>query len=190
MSIPSIQLLASPAYLRKITDIGTGVDEAQIVPAMILAQDKHLQSYLGTRLYNKVLADAADMTAAGANYVTLIDTYVRRVVVWWTVVEMLPEIYTQVDNAGVAHRTPDNAEKAELTEFSLKLERARQNANFYTERMISYLQNKNELYPEYLTNTEEEMCPEPRVYYQSGMSISGHRDMRDSKLANVIFPLS
>lgn len=188
--IPKIQLLASPAYVRKITDIGRGVDEEKLVPAMILAQDKHIQLYLGTKLYERVKTDAENMGDAEADYVLLIDTYVRRAVVWWTVVELLPELYTQVDNAGVVHRSADRSETTEATQFNLKLERARQNAHFYTERLITYLQNNNERYNEYTSNLDEDIRPEPRVYYQSGMSISGQRDLRDSTLSDVIFPLS
>jgi hypothetical protein len=185
MSIPVIYLIATPAYLRSITDLDNNVEDKRILPFMVLAQDKHLQPYLGTNLYNKVLADV-QAGSTSADYVTLIDTYVRRTVCWWTMVELLPELATRIDNVGVL-TYPDAAEDATI---SAKIERARQNAHFYTERLVSYLQYNQEKYPEYNRNTEDQMRAEPNVYYQSGLSISGAHYMKDTPLRYSAFPLS
>ncbi|OUW18609.1 MAG: hypothetical protein CBD18_02415 [Opitutales bacterium TMED158] len=185
MSIPVIYLIATPAYLRSITDLDNNVEDKRVIPFMALAQDKHIQPYLGTNLYEKVLADVQAGSTTD-DYVTLIDTYVRRAVCWWTMVELLPELSTRIDNVGVV-TYQDAAEEGIV---NAKVERARQNAHFYTERMVSYLQHNTEKYAEYNTNTEDQMRAEPNVYYQSGLSISGSHYLKDTPLRYVAFPLS
>lgn len=185
MSIPAIYLIANPAYMRQITDLNQQVDDQRIVPAMVLAQDKHIQAYLGTKLYNKVL-DYVSTGIAPDDYVTLIDTHVRRCTCWWTMVELLPMLNTRIDAMGII-QGENTVEPIEITK---KVERARQNAHFYTERMISFLQYNSEKYPEYNSSVDDQMRAEPHVYYQSGLTISGRRYLYDTPLRYVAFPIS
>jgi len=53
---------------------------------------------------------------------------------------------------------------------------ARNNAQFYTERMIDYLCNNTSLFPEYNQANGDEMVAEKKAYFQSGMEISQGRD--------------
>ena len=54
-----------------------------------------------------------------------------------------------------------------------EVERARQNAQFYSYRLYKYLCNNLSLFPEYNSNTGADMLPQPADYFQSGMTISG-----------------
>ncbi|QDP46904.1 MAG: hypothetical protein Unbinned1529contig1001_19 [Prokaryotic dsDNA virus sp.] len=190
MAIPKIHLFASPEYVRRITQVNLAVDDDRIVPAIILAQDKHLQPYLGTRLYDRLLAILSG-SSASANETLLLDTHCRRVVVWWTVVELLPDLHTFIDAGGLLTRAPEGSEALDPAQMSKHIERARGNAAFYTTRMIDYLLFNQSLYPEYTKATEEEMPAETSAYYQSGMTISGRTNLRDLRnYYNAIFPLS
>ena len=190
MAVPKIYLFASPDYLRRLTQVNLSVDDERIVPALVLSQDKHLQPYLGTRLYERLLEILAGGTP-NANETLLLDTHCRRVVVWWAMVELLPDLHTFIDGAGLLTRSVEGGDTAGDNLVSLAVERARQNAAFYTTRMIDYLLFNQNLYPEYNVAAEEEMPAETNAYYQAGMTISGRPSAKDMRnYYNTIFPLS
>lgn len=190
MAIPKIYLFAHPDYVRKLTQVNLSVDDDRITPAIILAQDKHLQPYLGTRLYNRMLAILAGGTP-NDHETYLLDTHCRRVVVWWTLVELLPDLHTFIDGAGLLTRAVEGATNSEREVLNYYVERARRNASFYTTRMIEYLQYNQEKHPEYSVSVEDEMPAEREAYFQNGMTISGTTSLRDKRdLYNAIFPLS
>jgi hypothetical protein len=192
MAVPKIYLFTSPDYVRKLTQVNTAVDDERMVPAIILAQDKHLQPYLGTRLYTRLLAILAGTgAAANANETFLLDTHCRRIVVWWTMVELLPDLHTFIDGAGLITRSTEGGDAAADNLVTLAIERARQNAAFYTTRMIDYLLFNQNLFPEYNVAAEEEMPAETNAYYQAGLTISGRPSVKDMRnYYNTIFPLS
>ena len=53
MALTAEVLFVNPDYMKRITQLNGGVEDAVMVPAIILAQDKHIQQYLGTDLLNK-----------------------------------------------------------------------------------------------------------------------------------------
>ncbi len=52
-------LLITPEYLRKYTAFNDAIEDNLIYPATKLAQDKWLESYLGTDLIQKLYTDDA-----------------------------------------------------------------------------------------------------------------------------------
>ena len=59
----------------------------------------------------------------------------------------------------------------------------RDNAQFYTERLIQYLTNNTTLFPEYASNTGSDIYPETQTYAEAGLTISGSQ-RGINKLAN------
>ena len=60
--------------------IGGTVDPDKIVQFVEVAQDTHIQNYLGGKLYNKMqelIIDGAIDDVANANYKLLLETYVK-----------------------------------------------------------------------------------------------------------------
>lgn len=175
MSLTAEILFVNPDYLKRITQLNGGVDEAVIVPAVILAQDKWIQQFLGTDLLNKLKNDVSGSGPTGA-YATLLDNYVRKATAWWTMVELLPNLYVKLDNGGLVIRTAENTQNVTTSDLHREIENARQNAQFYTRRMIDYIQANQSSFPEYNSNTNFEMLPELNVYYQNGLTISRGAD--------------
>ena len=171
MALDAEILFVNPDYLKRITQLNGGVEDSVMVPAIILAQDKYLQQYLGTDLLNKLKADVEGGTVAGV-YATLLDGYVRKATVWWTMVELLPNLYVKLDNGGLVIRTSDKTSPISQDDLHREIENARQNAQFYTSRLVEYLCANQSSYPEYTSNTSPDMFPESQVYYQNGMTIS------------------
>lgn len=172
MALTADVLFANPEYLKRTTNIGGTVDDAYIAPAMMLAQDQYVQAYLGTDLYEKLKSDISGGTLAG-NYEILMDKHVRKVTAWWTCVELIPNLTIQVDNAGLVQRTPSNASPVTTSQMSFEMQRCRNAAQFYTQRMYQYLCNNSNLFPEYSTNDSQDMLPQSAYYTQNGYTITG-----------------
>lgn len=176
MALTAEVLFVNTEYMKRLTMLNGSVDDDLIVPAIVLAQDKYMQNYLGTDLLNKLKADVATLTGV---YETLMDDYVRKATCWWSMVELIPNLYVRMDNGGLILRSPENT--APITEADLhrEVERARQNAQFYTQRMVQYLCSNAPSFPEYVSNTHPDMSPERIVYNQNGLTVShAVRDLR------------
>lgn len=186
MALTAEVLFVNPDYMKRTTQLNGGVEDAVMVPAIILAQDKYIQQYLGTDLLEKLKSDIEGDTLTG-NYEALVDGYVRKATVWWSMVEMLPNLYVKLDNGGLVIRTAENTSAIGEDDLHREIENARQNAQFYTTRLVEYLCNNSSLFPEYKSNTGPDMSPETQVYYQNGMTISGGHDRIDPDLARKIF---
>jgi hypothetical protein len=186
MALTAEILFVNPDYMKRLTQLNGGVEDGVMVPAIILAQDKYLQQYLGTDLLNKLKADISAGTVSGA-YETLLDSYVRKATVWWSMVEMLPNLYVKLDNGGLVIRSAENTSPIGEDDLHREIENARQNAQFYTTRMVEYLSNNIASFPEYKSNNGPDMSPDTQVYYQNGMTISGGHDRIDPDLARKIF---
>lgn len=174
MALTSEVLFVNTAYLKRVTQLNGGVDENHIIPAIILAQDIHLQILLGTALYERLKSDVAAGTLAG-RYEALMDNHVRKVTSWWTMVELLPNLYVQIDNAGLVQRTASNDTTATAADLKREVERARSNAQFYGKQMHRYLQTYAGDLPEYTETSPEGIMAQQSTYRQNGYSITGSR---------------
>ena len=83
MALQAEVLFVNPDYIKRITNINASVEDSYLVPSVILAQDKYIQLYLGTDLLEKLKADISAGTVTG-NYAILLDNYVRKATLWWT----------------------------------------------------------------------------------------------------------
>ena len=164
-------LFVNPDYLKRITNLNGSIEDSYVIPSVIIVQDKILQQYLGTDLMNALLTHIKNSTLAGDN-LTLVDDYVRKCVAWWTMVDLIPSLYVKIDNGGLVIRMAENTSPISPAHLHREVERARQNAQFYTERLVSYLCQNSDLYPEYSTNTGSDMSPITETYNQNGMTYS------------------
>ena len=186
MALTAEVLFVNPDYVKRLTQLNGSVEESVMVPAIILAQDKYIQQYLGTDLLDKLKSDISGSSVAGA-YETLLDEYVRKATVWWSMVEMLPNLYVQLDNGGLVIRTAENTAAISQDDLHREIEKARQNAQFYTIRMVEYLLQNSGSFPEYGGGSGADMLPETQVYYQNGMTVSGSAGQINPTLADYLF---
>lgn len=172
MALTAEVLFVNPDYLKRLTNLNGSIEDAYLVPSIILAQDKYIQLYLGQDLYEKLKSDVAGSSLSG-NYEILLDTYVRKATAWWTMVELIPSLYIKMDNGSLVIRTSDSSSSISPDDLHREVERARQNSNFYTYQLYQYLCHNTSLFPEYSSNSAPEISPQPFEFYQSGMSIGG-----------------
>jgi hypothetical protein len=170
--IPTTVLLATPEYVKHTTSINKSVDDDRLRVAIYLTQDTRLHPMLGTRLYEKFLADGRTNTIAG-HYLDLLDNHIRRVVAWYAMLDLLPDLYSQIDNGGVVQRTGDGVNAVEKSILDLQISRARQYGNYYADRMIEHMRYYQQRYPEYSVAVNDELVPIVDIYRQNGMSWTG-----------------
>jgi len=151
-------LFISDVYLKKYTQVNGAVDSNLLYPSVYLAQDKYLQPWLGTALYNELKTKIENETLAG-DYETLVTEYCQRVVLWWSMVEVLPSLVYKLDNGTFAQRTSEDGTGMSDNTMKEFIVRYRSNAEFYTGLLFDYLCANSNLFPEYSQNVWPQRPP-------------------------------
>jgi hypothetical protein len=144
----------------KYTNVSGGVDTDKFIQYVKIAQNIHIQNYIGTDLYNKISTDIVADNLAG-NYATLVENHIKPCLVHWAMVEYLPFAAYSVSNKGIFKGTSENAESVSKEEVDFLIEKERTTAQYYTDRMIEHFSfNAASLYPEYYTNNNSDVYPD------------------------------
>ena len=151
-------LFINDVYIKKYTQINGAVDPNLLYPSIYLAQDKYLNAYLGTNLYETLKDMIANDTLSG-DYQTLVDDYCRRMLMWWVVVEAMPSLMYKIDNGSLVQRTSEDVQTISDTVFKDMMNRAKDNAEYYTGLLNDYLCANSNLFPEYNDNVWPQRCP-------------------------------
>lgn len=169
-----IVLLISPEYVYQNSHVNASVESSKITPFIRVAQDKYIEALLGTDLIQKLQSDG---NAAAGNYLTLRDNYVRPCLLWYTLQELMPTLNYKVDNGNLAQHNSDNTQAIGQQEMNRLITDAKNNAIFYAKRLQDYLCNYSNLFPEYSTNTGNDVSPHGR-YIQTFAFTGNNHDMR------------
>jgi len=164
-------LFISVAELKKKSIIDGNVDSDKLLQFVEVAQDTHIQNYLGTNLYEKIqtlIVDATIGDVGNEDYKSLLDNYIKPMLIWYSQSTILPFILFQVKNGGIYKHTSDNSESINKDELDYIIQRTRDNAEFYTKRFLDYICANSVLFPEYITNTNGDMYPDKDVNYTGG----------------------
>jgi hypothetical protein len=75
-------------------------------------------------------------------------------------VDYLPFSAFQIKNGGIFKHTSENAENASKEEIDYLVQRERDIAEYYTRRFIDYMSFNQSLFPEYYSNTNDDVYPD------------------------------
>lgn len=150
----------------KYTALNGNVDTDKFIQFIKIAQDIHIQNYLGTKLFQKLQADIIAGTLAG-NYLSLVTTYVKPMLIHWGMVEYLPFAAYTIANKGVYKHSSENSENVDKNEVDYLLEKERSIAQSYTQRFIDYMAFNQTLFPEYRSNKNNDIFPDSMNNYVS-----------------------
>jgi predicted glycosyl hydrolase (DUF1957 family) len=160
-------LFVNEDKLKSSTAINYNVDTAFLLPFLKIAQDKHLQIILGTKLYDKLQNDIAgvdDATLTGV-YKTLVDDYIQDAIIHYALVEALPFISFQIKNGSITQKNSENGTAATRQDVDYLVQKERDSAEFYGQRIVEYLCNDSSSFPEYSQNTGADLNPISNAYY-------------------------
>ena len=163
-------LFISATRLKKDTALGGSVDDNLIMPYILLAQDMNILPILGTDLYEKLKSDIQGGSLTG-DYKTLVETYIQPSLVQFAFAELAPFLRLRfVNNAIVIMGATDQSDSASFEDIIPLMDRAKDAAEFYRQRLIDYIRNNTSSFPEYNTNTGADLDPTTRNYY-AGMNL-------------------
>jgi len=151
--------------LIKYTALAGNIDTDKFLQFIKISQDLHIQNYLGSDLFNKISQDIIDNNLTG-NYLALVNTYVKPMVIHWAMVEYLPFASYTIANKGVYKHNSENADTVGKNEIDFLVEKSRNLAQYYTDRFISYMNNNQALFPEYYTNSNSDVYPDKNASFE------------------------
>ena len=152
-------LFISNKDLKRFSVLDGNVDADKFIQYIDIAQDIHIQNYLGTDLYSKLQADIIAETLTG-DYLSLVNIYIKPMLIHWSMVEYLPFAAYTIANKGVYKHNSENSDSVEKNELDYLVEKERDIAQHYTRRFIDYMCFNNSLFPEYTSNSNEDVRPD------------------------------
>ena len=152
-------LFVSRDEIVKFTALNGNIDVDNYIQWVKVAQDIHIQNYLGTKLFKKINDDIVAGTLTG-NYLTLTNVYVKPMLIHWSMVEYLPFATYTIANKGVYKHNSENSDTVSKEEVDFLVEKERSIAENYTRRFIDYMSFNNSLFPEYNTNSNADVYPD------------------------------
>ena len=152
--------------------VGGNIDPEKLVPFIKTAQDKYIWIMLGSVLYY-YLQDEIAANTLSAPYTVLMEEYIKDVLVHYSVVEALPFLSYTIANAGIFKNLPENTEAPTKQDIDFLLQKELQTAQFYAERLVTYLIANNTLYPQYnaTTGKSDNIFPDMGQQYTQGWVI-------------------
>lgn len=157
-------LFISRDDLVRYTPISGNLDFDRVIQYIEIAQDIHIHELLGSRLYNKLQADVLANTLTG-DYDELVKLHIKPMLAQYSLLEFLPFSQFSINNKGVFKHTSENAETLTKSDISMMTEATRDTAQHYATRMVDYLCAYPTLFPEYLTNSKDEMNPNRKTNF-------------------------
>lgn len=156
MASEATTIFIDTQYLRENSIINDNVDAKVLQPIIRMAQSKYIQQTIGTSLYNKMIAlviaakpSLPTPVPVTGNYKILLEDYIIPTLVQYAVYESVPFMNFKFRNKSISKQSSDNATPADLTELYYIRDNVLSTAQFYAERMSTYLNQNTTLFPEY-----------------------------------------
>ena len=153
------KLFITREQLVKNTIVDGNVDTDKFLQFIKIAQEIHIQNYLGTQLYLKISNDINNNTLTG-DYLQLVTDYIQPMLIHYAMVDYLPIASFQVKNGGVFKHRSENAETPSKDEIDFLVQKYRDFADYYTRRFVDYLCFDSNKFPEYNNNQDSDIRPE------------------------------
>jgi hypothetical protein len=159
-------LLITRKDVVKFTAMNGNVDTDKFIQYVKIAQDVHIQNYVGTELLKAIQTKITSSTLTG-DYLSLVTDYIKPMLIHWAMVEYLPFAAYTIANKGVYKHSSENSENVSKEEVDFLMEKERDIAQYYTDRFISYMSfNASSKFPEYYTNNNEDVYPDKDASFE------------------------
>jgi hypothetical protein len=148
--------------LKRKSIIDGNLDEDKLIQFVEVAQDVHIQNFLGTKLYDKLQTLITGGTlddSANTKYKTLLNSYIKPMLVWYSQYSFIPFASYQISNGGIFKHTSESSSSPSTEEIEKLTLKAKNFADFYTNRFFDYIDDKSSDFPEYNASQEDGMYP-------------------------------
>jgi hypothetical protein len=163
-------MLLSEATLKAESILQDNVDMKVVTPTIYDVQNFYILPILGTSMYNEVINQVRTASLTDANK-TLLDLYIQPTMIWYCRYELPLNMNYKYFNKAVGVQNADNMQPANLDELMVVMDRAKNKAEWYAERLTKYLLANETLYPLYLNQPDVDIDTilAKRTNYTSGM---------------------
>ena len=156
-------LFISIADLKAKSIIDGNTDADKLIHQIEVAQDMHIQNYLGGRLYEKlqdlILSGEID-DVDNSDYKALRDDYIKPMLIWFTQLEYLPFAMFKIDNGGINKHRGQESDTVDFRDVDRMQSKITDRAEFYTKRFLDYICFNTQKFPEYNNNSNGDMYPD------------------------------
>jgi hypothetical protein len=164
-------LFISENKLKENSFINENVDDKLLRTTIIQVQDMQVHPLLGSGLYNE-LKDQITNNNVSTDNRTLLQDYVQPVIIWWVMADGTIPLTYKFMNKSVVKKNSENSQSAELEELITVANNFKNKAEFYTKRLIKFLEANEVTYPLYLNPGDDIDTLHPlRSAYQTGMNL-------------------
>ena len=149
--------------LKRKSIIDGNLDEDKLIQFVEVAQDVHIQNFLGTKLYEKLQTLITGGTlddSANAKYKTLLNSYIKPMLIWYSQYSFIPFAAYQISNGGIFKHTSESSQSPTADEIDKLTAKAKDFADFYTNRFFDYIDDKSSDFPEYVGSQDDGMYPD------------------------------
>lgn len=151
-------LLITNDDIKRFSPLSGNLDDDKLSSYIEVAQDIHVQNYLGTKLYDAIQTYALTDTMPQA-YDTLIEGYIKPMLMRWVLVEFIPFGAYTISNNGIFKKNSENADNVSEEEIVQLTQKYTNLAKHYTKRLIDFLCHNSTDYPEFNDNVGADMRP-------------------------------
>lgn len=134
----------------KNTPLQGAIDADKLLPFIRTAQDKYLMNLLGTVLFTKLQADITTGTPFTGYYETLMEDHVKPTLIWYACVEYIPFSGISFKSEGSFKHQSEQSVSPGKNEIDYLLNKALNNADYYSRRLQNYLIAYSSQIPEFL----------------------------------------
>ncbi|HEA22743.1 hypothetical protein LCGC14_1114190 [marine sediment metagenome] len=160
------KLLLKADDLTKNTVMGGNIDVNHYLHIIKENQVFVIEPILGTKLYDRILADFTAQTLEG-NYATLLNDYIKPILIYSVAAEFILTHSYNVANGGIFKSQPENAAPVSKSEVDFLVQNQQNKAGAYIQRMKEFLCDTN--IPEYSGSQDNNFDVKP----QHGFTYTG-----------------
>lgn len=172
----TISLFVTTDYIKQTTGVNDSVGGDKMRSTIIDVQRRYIEPILGTDLFNSINTKIANSTLTG-NYQTLVNDWIAPALCWYVYAELIPEIAVRLDRGGVFVNNAENAQAGTKSDRDYLQGKQLKKADWYAQRLVDYLCSNSTLFPEYSTNSDEDIYPiKPSPFNVFGLD--GSEDLR------------
>ncbi len=141
-------LFISEDFLKDNTQVSKNVDVKYIREAILWAQDSEIQTVLGTTFYEELKTDVISNTLTGVNK-ALMDDYILPCLKHYVTAECVAMAHYKITNKGLQIQNSEQSQPAFKSEVDFLIEKEKNKAQFYQQRLINYLCEFEVQFPSY-----------------------------------------
>lgn len=137
------------------------------------AQDIDIQESIGAALYEKIMNDIDTLGAPTGLYLTLLEDYIQPVQAMFCYIRLFTADFIKMTNKGLLKKNPDGSETIDYSLVNSLKKEEQSDAQFYLERMRSYLLNNIGSFPEYFNWVGIDKVKGGSTYDNGGLYLEG-----------------